>query len=276
MSAFDKLTTARSNNRLTSIDYINALFSDSFFELHGDRRFGDDKAVVGGIGMLRDDIPVTVIGLEKGRDTKERMERNFGSAHPEGYRKALRLMKQAEKFHRPVLCFVDTSGAFCGIGAEERGQGQAIAENLMEMMTLKTPILSILIGEGGSGGALGLAVANEVWMLENAVYSVISPEGCASILWKDSSKTAYAAECLRITAQDLFKLKVVERVIREPKSVESRMFDSLRGLIASTFDRYNDMSIDKLLDQRYNRFRAMGNNVTPLEPVVEDSNTAQT
>lgn len=276
MSAFDKLTTARSNNRLTSIDYINALFSDSFFELHGDRRFGDDKAVVGGIGMLRDDMPVTVIGLEKGRDTKERMERNFGSAHPEGYRKALRLMKQAEKFHRPVLCFVDTSGAFCGIGAEERGQGQAIAENLMEMMTLKTPILSILIGEGGSGGALGLAVANEVWMLENAVYSVISPEGCASILWKDSSKTAYAAECLRITAQDLFKLKVVERVIREPKSVESRMFDSLRGLIASTFDRYNDMSIDKLLDQRYNRFRVMGNNVTPLEPVVEDSNTAQT
>lgn len=275
MSAFDKLTTARSNNRLTSIDYINALFSDSFFELHGDRRFGDDKAVVGGIGMLREDMPVTVIGLEKGRDTKERMERNFGSAHPEGYRKALRLMKQAEKFHRPVLCFVDTSGAFCGIGAEERGQGQAIAENLMEMMTLKTPILSILIGEGGSGGALGLAVANEVWMLENAVYSVISPEGCASILWKDSSKTAYAAECLRITAQDLFKLKVVERVIREPKSVESRMFDSLRGLIASTFDRYNDMSIDKLLDQRYNRFRAMGNNVTPLEPVVEDSNTAQ-
>lgn len=275
MSAFDKLTTARSNNRLTSIDYINALFSDSFFELHGDRRFGDDKAVVGGIGMLREDMPVTVIGLEKGRDTKERMERNFGSAHPEGYRKALRLMKQAEKFHRPVLCFVDTSGAFCGIGAEERGQGQAIAENLMEMMTLKTPILSILIGEGGSGGALGLAVANEVWMLENAVYSVISPEGCASILWKDSSKTAYAAECLRITAQDLFKLKVVERVIREPKSVESRMFDSLRGLIASTFDRYNDMSIDKLLDQRYNRFRAMGNNVTPLEPVTEDSNTAQ-
>lgn len=275
MSAFDKLTTARSNNRLTSIDYINALFSDSFFELHGDRRFGDDKAVVGGIGMLRDDMPVTVIGLEKGRDTKERMERNFGSAHPEGYRKALRLMKQAEKFHRPVLCFVDTSGAFCGIGAEERGQGQAIAENLMEMMTLKTPILSILIGEGGSGGALGLAVANEVWMLENAVYSVISPEGCASILWKDSSKTAYAAECLRITAQDLFKLKVVERVIREPKSVESRMFDSLRGLIASTFDRYNDMSIDQLLDQRYNRFRVMGNNVTPLEPVVEDSNTAQ-
>lgn len=276
MSAFDKLTTARSNNRLTSIDYINALFSDSFFELHGDRRFGDDKAVVGGIGMLRDDMPVTVIGLEKGRDTKERMERNFGSAHPEGYRKALRLMKQAEKFHRPVLCFVDTSGAFCGIGAEERGQGQAIAENLMEMITLKTPILSILIGEGGSGGALGLAVANEVWMLENAVYSVISPEGCASILWKDSSKTAYAAECLRITAQDLFKLKVVERVIREPKSVESKMFDSLRGLIASTFDRYNDMSIDQLLDQRYNRFRVMGNNVTPLEPVVEDNDTAQT
>lgn len=269
MSAFDKVTMARSNNRLTSVDYINSLFGDTFFELHGDRRFADDKAVIGGIGMLRDNMPVTVIGLEKGRNTKERMERNFGSAHPEGYRKALRLMKQAEKFHRPVLCLVDTSGAFCGIGAEERGQGQAIAENLMEMMTLKTPILSILIGEGGSGGALGLAVANEVWMLENAVYSAISPEGCASILWKDSSKAPYAAECLRVTAQDLFKLGVVERVIREPKSVESKMFDSLKGIIASTFERYCAMTEQELLDSRYNRFRALGNNVTPLEPVAE-------
>lgn len=271
MSAFDKVTIARSNNRLTAVDYINSLFGDTFFELHGDRRFADDKAIIGGIGMLRDDMPVTVIGLEKGRNTKERMERNFGSAHPEGYRKALRLMKQAEKFHRPVLCFVDTSGAFCGIGAEERGQGQAIAENLMEMMALKTPILSILIGEGGSGGALGLAVANEVWMLENAVYSVISPEGCASILWKDSSKAPYAAECLRVTAQDLFKLGVVERVIREPKTVESKIFDSLKGIIISTFERYQAMPLQEMLDNRYNRFRVLGNNVTPLEPVAEEA-----
>ena len=160
MTAFEKVCAARDANRLTSVDYITRLFGDSFIELHGDRRFGDDKAVIGGIAKLFD-TPVTVIGLEKGRNTKERMERNFGSAHPEGYRKALRLMKQAEKVHRPVLCLVDTSGAFCGIGAEERGQGLAIAENLMEMMTLKTPILSILIGEGGSGGALGLAVADE-------------------------------------------------------------------------------------------------------------------
>lgn len=269
MSAFDKLTIARSNNRLTSIDYIHSLFGNTFFELHGDRRFSDDKAIIGGIGLLKDNLPVTVIGLEKGQNTKDRMERNFGMAHPEGYRKALRLMKQAEKFRRPVLCLVDTSGAFCGISAEERGQGQAIAENIMEMMTLKTPILSTIIGEGGSGGALGLAVANEVWMLENAVYSVISPEGCASILWKDPSKTSYAAECLRITAQDLFELKVVERVIREPKTVESKMFDSLKGIITNTFERYLSMSEQELLDHRYNRFRIMGNNVVSFEPVIE-------
>ncbi|MGN1051736.1 MAG: acetyl-CoA carboxylase carboxyl transferase subunit alpha, partial [Acutalibacteraceae bacterium] len=211
MRAFDKVLAARDANKLTSIDYINNMFSDSFVELHGDRNFADDKAVVGGIGMLNG-MPVTVIGLEKGRNTRERMERNFGMAHPEGYRKALRLMKQAEKFHRPVLCFVDTSGAYCGIGAEERGQGHAIATNLMEMMALKTPILSVFIGEGGSGGALALAVADEVWMLEDSVYSVISPEGCASILWKDSTKAPEAAEKLKMTAQDLFDLGVIERV----------------------------------------------------------------
>lgn len=254
MSAFDCVTAARANDRPTSIDYITRIFGDSFFELHGDRRFSDDKAVIGGIAELNGK-PVTVIGLEKGRNLNERMERNFGSAHPEGYRKALRLMKQAEKFHRPVICFVDTSGAYCGIGAEERGQGQAIAENLMEMMTLKTPILSILIGEGGSGGALALAVADEVWMLENAIYSVISPEGCASILWKDSSKTAEASECLKLTSQDLFKLGVIERIIREPKDIESRMFDSLKNLIADTFDKKQQISPEKLIELRYNRFR---------------------
>ena len=257
MSAFDKIVQARSNNRLTSVDYINSLFGDTFFEMHGDRRFGDDKAVIGGLASL-ENMPVTVIGLERGRDTKERIERNFGSPHPEGYRKALRLMKQAEKFNRPVLCLVDTSGAFCGIGAEERGQGQAIAENLMEMSALKTPILTILIGEGESGGALGLAVADEVWMLENAVYSVISPEGCASILWKDSTKTAEAAECLKLTAQDLFQMQVIERIIREPKTKESRMFESLKGLIYRTFEKYAQMDVQELLQRRYDRFRKFG------------------
>ena len=213
MSAFEILQAARAPQRPTGRDFISRLTED-FIELHGDRSFGDDGAVIGGIGRVGGQI-VTVIALDKGHDTAERVERNFGSAHPEGYRKALRLMKQAEKFARPVLCFVDTSGAYCGIGAEERGQGQAIARNLMEMMWLKTPVLSILIGEGGSGGALGLAVADEVWMLENAVYSVISPEGCASILWKDAARASEAAECLRITAPDLLRLGVIERIIRE-------------------------------------------------------------
>lgn len=185
MTAYEKVMAARDANKLTSVDYIAHMFGDSFIELHGDRRYADDKAVVAGLAMLFD-IPVTVIGIEKGRNTKERVERNFGQAHPEGYRKALRLMKQAEKFRRPVLCLVDTSGAYPGIGAEERGQGQAIAENLMEMMTLKTPVLTVLIGEGGSGGALALAVSDEVWMLENSVYSVISPEAVRQF----SGKTA--------------------------------------------------------------------------------------
>lgn len=258
MSAYDKVLAARDAHKLMAVDYISHLFGDSFFECHGDRRYSDDKAVVGGVAMLYD-MPVTVIGLEKGRNTKERMERNFGSAHPEGYRKALRLMKQAEKFHRPVLCLVDTSGAFCGIGAEERGQGQAIAENLMEMMTLKTPVLSILIGEGGSGGALALAVADEVWMLENSVYSVISPEGCASILWKDSGKAADAAECLKMTANDLFNLGVIERIVREPKTENPAMFESLKLLISRTFEKNLSLSTDELLEARYNRFRKIGN-----------------
>lgn len=254
MSAYDSVIAARANDRPTTVDYITRIFGDSFIELHGDRRFSDDKAVISGIAEI-DGKPVTVIGLEKGRNLKERMDRNFGSAHPEGYRKALRLMKQAEKFHRPVLCFVDTSGAYCGIGAEERGQGQAIAENLMEMMTLKTPILSVFIGEGGSGGALALAVADEVWMLENAIYSVISPEGCASILWKDPSKTAEASECLKLTSQDLFKLGVIERIIREPKNVDSVVFDSFKSLIAQTFDKLEAFDTETLLNKRYNRFR---------------------
>ena len=260
MSAYDKVMAARDANKITTVDYINHMFGDSFFELHGDRRYSDDKAVVAGLAMLHD-MPVTVIGIEKGRNTKERMERNFGQAHPEGYRKALRLMKQAEKFHRPVLCFVDTSGAYPGIGAEERGQGQAIAENLMEMMTLKTPVLTIVVGEGGSGGALALAVADEVWMMENSVYSAISPEGCASILWKDSSKAPQAAEALRLTAQDLFDLHVIERIIREPRADDAAMFESLKLLIQRTFEKNLALTDEELTNARYERFRRIGANL---------------
>lgn len=260
MSAYDKVMAARDANKITTVDYINHMFGDSFFELHGDRRYSDDKAVVAGLAMLHD-MPVTVIGIEKGRNTKERMERNFGQAHPEGYRKALRLMKQAEKFHRPVLCFVDTSGAYPGIGAEERGQGQAIAENLMEMMTLKTPVLTVLIGEGGSGGALALAVADEVWMMENSVYSAISPEGCASILWKDSSKAPQAAEALKLTAQDLFDLHVIERIIREPRAEDAAMFESLKLLIQRTFEKNLALTDEELTNARYERFRRIGANL---------------
>ncbi len=260
MSAYDKVMAARDANKLTTVDYINHMFGDSFFELHGDRRYSDDKAVVAGLAMLHD-MPVTVIGIEKGRNTKERMERNFGQAHPEGYRKALRLMKQAEKFHRPVLCFVDTSGAYPGIGAEERGQGQAIAENLMEMMTLKTPVLTIVVGEGGSGGALALAVADEVWMMENSVYSAISPEGCASILWKDSTKAPQAAEALRLTAQDLFDLHVIERIIREPRAEDAAMFESLKLLIERTFEKNLALTDEELTNARYERFRRIGTNL---------------
>ena len=257
MTAYEKVMAARDANKLTSVDYIAHMFGDSFIELHGDRRYADDKAVVAGLAMLFD-TPVTVIGIEKGRNTKERVEGNFVQAHPEGYRKALRLMKQAEKFRRPVLCLVDTSGAYPGIGAEERGQGQAIAENLMEMMTLKTPVLTVLIGEGGSGGALALAVSDEVWMLENSVYSVISPEGCASILWKDSSKAADAAEALRLTAQDLFDLGVIERIIRQPKAGDQAMFESLKMLIKRTFEKNLALDDEELLNARYERFRKIG------------------
>lgn len=260
MTAYEKVMAARDANKLTTVDYINHMFGDSFFELHGDRRYSDDKAVVAGLAMLHD-MPVTVIGIEKGRNIKERMERNFGQAHPEGYRKALRLMKQAEKFHRPVLCFVDTSGAYPGIGAEERGQGQAIAENLMEMMTLKTPVLTIVVGEGGSGGALALAVADEVWMMENSVYSAISPEGCASILWKDSTKAPQAAEALRLTAQDLFDLHVIERIIREPRAEDAAMFESLKLLIERTFEKNLALTDEELTNARYERFRRIGTNL---------------
>ena len=251
--AFESVKIARDSKRPTGLDYINAMFSE-FFELHGDRRFGDDAAIVGGVAYLGRQ-PVTVIAIEKGADTKDKVYRNFGSPNPEGYRKALRLMKQAEKFHRPVICFVDTSGAFCGIGAEERGQGQAIAENLVEMIGLKTPVISILVGEGGSGGALALAVADRVWILENAVYSVVSPEGCASILWKDAKKAKEAAECLHLTAQDMEKLGVVERVISESGKTKAELFSRVKEMLAVQTDELCKKDTETLLKERYERFR---------------------
>lgn len=211
----------------------------------------------GGIARLRN-RPVTVIAMEKGGNTKEKVFRNFGSPNPEGYRKALRLMRQAEKFHRPVICFVDTSGAFCGIGAEERGQGQAIAENLMEMMGLRVPIIAVLIGEGGSGGALALAVGDEVWMLENAFYSVISPEGCASILWKDAKKNKEAAECLKLTAEDMKQMKVIERIIPEEGLSFPEIFAYLEELLWKTLGEKALQNPDQLLAARYERFRKYG------------------
>ncbi|QAT49365.1 acetyl-CoA carboxylase carboxyltransferase subunit alpha [Caproiciproducens sp. NJN-50] len=256
MNAYEKLLAARADGRATAKDYIGRLFYN-FTEMHGDRRFGDDPAVIAGIGMLGR-IPVTVIGIEKGHGTKERVARNFGSAHPEGYRKALRQMRLAEKFGRPVVCFVDTSGAYCGIGAEERGQGQAIAENLTELMGLRVPVISILIGEGGSGGALALAVADEVWMLENAVYSVISPEGCASILWKDPARVRDAAEYLKITAQDLLALHVIDRIVPEGLGF-SKTCAFLKIQLIRTLTHSRELGAEELLNLRYERFRKIGN-----------------
>jgi len=253
MTAYEKVCMARAKGRPTSMSYIKNIFND-FIEMHGDRRFGDDKAIVSGIALLNGK-PVTVIGIEKGKETKERIDRNFGSAHPEGYRKALRQMKLAEKFNRPVICFVDTSGAYCGIQAEERGQGQAIAENLTEMMTLNVPIISLFIGEGGSGGALALAVADEVWMLENSVYSVISPEGCASILWKDPAKVKEASECLKLTSDDLLANNVVEKKIDEKSGDFEEVYKTLKNDMVVTLERLGKMSKEELLNKRYERFR---------------------
>ncbi|MCL1988576.1 MAG: acetyl-CoA carboxylase carboxyl transferase subunit alpha [Firmicutes bacterium] len=252
MTAYDKVRAARAKGRATAVDYIEEIFEE-FTEMHGDRRFGDDKSVVAGLAWLGG-FAVTVVGIEKGRNIKERSQRNSGSAHPEGYRKALRQMKLAEKFCRPVVCFVDTPGAYCGIGAEERGQGQAIAENLTEMMTLKTPIISVVIGEGGSGGALALSVADEVWMLENAIYSVISPEGCASILWKDASRANEASECLRLTAADLYGFNVIEKIFPE----RDEKFSLIKAELISTIEKNKAIPQAELLESRYKRFRKIG------------------
>ena len=253
-AAYERVKLARDKQRPTGLDYIKNIFK-GFIEFHGDRRYADDPAIVGGIAYLNGS-PVTVIAIEKGHTAKERTYRNFGAPNPEGYRKALRLMKQAEKFGRPIICFVDTSGAYCGIGAEERGQGQAIAENLMEMSTLCVPVISILIGEGGSGGALALAVADRVWMLQNAVYSVISPEGCASILWKDSAKAETAAASLKLTAEDAKSLGVIERILSEQEIGKKEFYDRIRTLLTEEIDLLtNDYD---LVGNRYDRFRNIG------------------
>lgn len=257
LDAWERVQLSRRNDRPVGSDYIQALFDD-FMELHGDRCFADDKAVIGGIASFHGK-PVTVIAQAKGSNTKENIDRHFGMPSPEGYRKALRLMKQAEKFHRPVICFVDTPGAFCGLEAEERGQGEAIARSIYEMSALKTPVLSIVIGEGGSGGALAMATADEVWMLENAVYSILSPEGFASILWKDSKKAKEAAAVMRITAEELKEQGIVEHVFAEPDFFTTECMQEVTERIDQEMLRflaqYESFSAEELADHRYERFR---------------------
>lgn len=247
------LKEARSQTRLTALEYANLLLDD-VVELHGDRQFGDDGAIVGGLGRL-DGQPITFIGIQKGKNLQENLKRNFGQPHPEGYRKALRLMKQAEKFGRPVLTLINTPGAYPGVGAEERGQGEAIARNLMEMSDLKVPIIAVIIGEGGSGGALALAVADRVWMLENTVYSILSPEGFASILWKDGTRASEAAELMKITAGELLQLKVVDKVVAERGYFSSEIIADLKASLIETFDELSQLDTEQLLEERYQRFR---------------------
>ena len=236
-------------------DIVKEIFTD-FIELHGDRLYGEDHAMCAGIARLNG-TPVTVIGQRKGHTTEQNIEANFGMAHPEGYRKALRLAKQAEKFHRPIICFVDTAGAFCGVGAEERGQGEAIARNLYEFMGLKVPVISVVTGEGGSGGALGIAVANEVYMMQNAIYSVISPRGCASILWKDASRELDAAQALHITAEDLLQFDMIEGIIKEGIT-QSAYFKNIKTTLTAALKRLSAMSEQEFQIQRYEKFRKIG------------------
>ena len=259
LTSWERVQISRKKERPVGSDYIRTMFTD-FIEFHGDRYFKDDKAIVGGIAKFHG-IPVTVIAQEKGTSTKDNILHNFGMPSPDGYRKALRLMKQAEKFHRPVICFVDTPGAFCGLEAEERGQGEAIARNIYEMSGLKTPVISIVIGEGGSGGALAMATADEVWMLENSIYSILSPEGFASILWKDSKRAKEAAGVMKLTANHLKSMEIVEQVIAEPEDfttanlheVTDRLDKNLKKFICE----YMEMDTSALVEKRYQRFRRM-------------------
>ena len=259
ITAWDKVQLARELDRPKALDYINSLFED-FIELHGDRRFGDDKSIIGGIATL-EGKPVTVIGEQKGKNVRENMERNVGMPEPEGYRKALRLMKQAEKFKRPIITFIDTPGAYPGMGAEERGQGEAIAKNLMEMSRIKVPIICIVIGEGSSGGALAIGVGDKVVMLENAVYSILSPEGFASILYKDSSKAKEAAENMKMTANDLKKLGIIDKIIKEPENGAQNDFETvveeIKNYLVQNIKKLEELTEKKLIEQRYEKFRNM-------------------
>ncbi|MBP7553476.1 MAG: acetyl-CoA carboxylase carboxyltransferase subunit alpha [Spirochaetes bacterium] len=260
ITPIERVQLARHPARPTTLDYIKFLIKD-FVQLHGDRRFMDDSAIVSGIGFF-EGMPVTVIGHQKGRDTKDNIKRHFGMPHPEGYRKSLRLMMQAEKFKRPIINFIDTPGAYPGLGAEERGQGEAIALNLYEMSTLRTPIISIITGEGGSGGALALGVADKVFMCANTIYSVISPEGCASILWKDSSRSGEAAEALKIDANNLLMMGIIDDIIDEPQGGahedHEKMADNMREKIRISLEELMQYSVDDLIEQRYAKFRKMG------------------
>lgn len=260
MTPWDRVQVARHSNRPTTIDYINLIFTD-FIELHGDRLYGDDTAIVGGVAKYNG-YPVTVIGHQRGRDTKENIYRNFGMPHPEGFRKALRLMKQAEKFNRPIICFVDTKGAYPGKAAEERGQSEAIARNLFEMAGLKVPIICIVTGEGGSGGALALSVGDRLYMLENSIYSVISPEGAASILWKDATKAKQAAEAMKITAPDLLELGIIDDIIPEVKGGAHRNVEEQAKIIdqvlKNTLKELIAIPSDERIIQRYNKYKKIG------------------
>lgn len=247
------LKEARDQGRLTALDFAQGIFDD-FIELHGDRNFRDDGAVIGGIGRLNGQA-VTVVGIQKGKNLQDNLNRNFGQPHPEGYRKALRLMKQAEKFGRPVVTFINTAGAYPGVGAEERGQGEAIARNLMEMSDLKVPIIAIIIGEGGSGGALALAVADKVWMLENTIYSILSPEGFATILWKDGSRAEEAAELMKITSSELLNMGIIDKIIPEHGYFTSEILEAVKTAIVDELKELSQLSTDDLIEARYQRFR---------------------
>ena len=260
LTAWQRVQLARHPRRPYTLDLIRLLTED-FVELHGDRLFGDDHAIVGGLARI-DERPVVVIGHQKGRDTEEKIHRNFGMPHPEGYRKALRLMQLAERFRKPIVTLIDTPGAYPGVGAEERGQAEAIARNLREMAGLPTPIVAVVTGEGGSGGALALAVADRVLMLEHAIYSVISPEGCAAILWDDARRAKDAAEVLRITAPDLLKLGVIDGVVPEPPGGAHRNWpaaaQAIQGAVGAALGELGPLSLGELVQQRYTKFRRMG------------------
>lgn len=257
VKAWDTLTIARMVERPNAEDYIKLIFNN-FFELHGDRNYRDDKSIIGGIGLL-EDIPVTIVGIQKGKNLKENMERNFGSPYPEGYRKALRLMKQAEKFKRPIICFINTPGAYCGVEAEERGQGEAIARNLLEISQLTVPIISIIIGEGGSGGAIALACGDRVWALENSIYSILSPEGFASILLKDSSKAQEVSEIMGMTSYDLLEKGIIEKIIKEPDGGAQNdinfVANEIKSNLINEIKILQNKTVRELLNQRYLRYR---------------------